>query len=337
MALPHAVEERLRNRKMNPTGPTPKRGHKIFEGTDYPRDWAGFIGQEQAKEQLQAAVASAIHRVTRLDHTLLASGLHGIGKTTLAYIIANKAGVGITSVSGPLSVDEARTVLMCMQDRDILFWDEFHLAVAGNKSRADWLLPFLTDSELMTANGAEKMPNVTVVGATTDGGKLPQTILSRFMVRPKLLAYTEEQAVKIVRNLSDRMGIAIDPDEELPIAKAANHNPRDMRMILTAVRDVAYTGNYNLDKALQWAGVTYDGIDTVGQDILLVLLASTNHTASMESLQAQLGEPGPLKHHEQRLMQKGFLTVTGRGRVLTDEGVERATALLEERHDLTSA
>lgn len=335
MAISPSLEERLRQRRLNPAGPKPRRGEEIFAGTDYPRDFSGFIGQEQAKEQLTANLAHAMHNGVRLDHTLLASGLHGIGKTTLAYILANQARVGITAVSGPLTVQDARSALTAMQDGDILFWDEFHLAVSGNKNRADWLLPLLTDGELMTPHGAEPMPEVTVVAATTDIGKLNNTIISRFMIKPRLVAYTAHEATRIAGNLATRMKVDVDPSDWKAIADAANRNPRDMRMILTAIRDLTYAradGGYDLRKAFEWAGLSYDGLTTVAQEMMLVLLASKNHTASIESIQAQLGEPGPLRHHEQTLLQKGFLTVTGRGRVLTEEGVERANLLIDERN-----
>jgi len=334
MPIPDSVQHRLNGKAKFGTaaGPTPKRGEAIFAGNDFPHEWVDFVGQAEAKEHLFASVLSAHRRMKRLDHTLLESGLHGIGKTTLACIVAYQMGVGITFVSGPVSVDEARAALLNMQDHDILFWDEFHSAVAGSKSRADWLLPFLTDGALVTSKGSEPMPDVTVIGATTDAGRLPQTILSRFMIRPELTNYSENEGVQIVDRLSGRMGVPVDPDELLPIARAANCNPRDMRTILTAVRDVAYTpSGFTLDKALRWAGFSHDGLDRVSRDILLLLLDAKDHTMALETISAHLGEPGPLKHHEQLLLQKGFLTIVGRGRQLTNEGIGRAVQLIEER------
>ncbi len=332
MPINGRLHQRLQAGQLNPAAPKPKFGQEIFAGTDYPQTWDGFIGQEQAIDQLRAAVMSAIVRGTRLDHILLASGLYGIGKTTLAQIVANMADNGFVAVSGPLTVDDARAVLTGMRDGDILFWDEFHLAVAGNRNRADWLLPFLTDHQLLTKSGTEAMPDVTVIAATTDIGKLPQTIISRFMVRPKLESYTEAEGVLIARNLADRMRVNVRSDSAFTrIARASNCNPREMRMILTAVRDLALLGPVDLRKAFEWAGVTYDGLSRECQDIMLVLLGSTKFTASLETIQASLGEPGPLKHHEQTLIQKGYITISGRGRVLTDDGVERAKRLVEER------
>jgi holliday junction DNA helicase RuvB len=337
MPLPPHLEARINaiyvKTNKQPAGPAPKRGEEIFEGTDYPREWDLFVGQEQAKEQLQAAVHSAVARGRRLDHILLASGLHGIGKTTLAMLAAAKAGVGIVQVSGAMSVDEARRVLSGMQDGDVLFWDEIHLAVAGNRNRADWMLPLLTDGVLMTARGAEQMPDITVLGATTDLGKLPQTLISRFMVRPKLVAYTAEEGEDLVFNLGQRMNVWVEPKDRKAVAAAASNNPRDMRMILTAVRDLSYAGTpVDMDKAFEWAGFTRDGLSTVAVDMLLVLLGSPEFTASIDSIHAQLGEPGPLRHHEQALLQRAFITITGRGRQLTDEGRMRAIDAVLERN-----
>lgn len=335
MPIPAAVQARLdqKARLGATTGPKPKRGDDIYTGTatDYPRDWAEFVGQDEAKEQLRASILSSRARGTRLDHTLLGSGLHGVGKTTLAYLIAYQMGVGITPISGPVTVDEARTLLLNMEDGDILFWDEFHSAVTGSKGRANWTLPFLTDGVLLTAQGAEKVPNVTIIAATTDAGRLPQTILSRFMVVPRLTAYSEPEAVCIVDKLSERMGVPVQDDELLPIAKAASHNPRDMRKILTAVRDVAYTpSGYTFDKALRWAGFSHDGLDQVARDMMMLLLDAKDCTMGLDTLSAHLNEPGPLRHSEQLLLQKGYLTIVGRGRKLTDEGILRALGLVEE-------
>lgn len=337
MPLAAPLEERLQKlrEKRSATAAAVKRGPDIFKGTDYPQDWSGFIGQTQAREQLIAQVASARARNVRLDHTLLASGLHGIGKTTIAMLMAGQAGRGLVQVSGALSVSDARDVLLGMTDGDILFWDEIHLAVAGNRNRADWMLPFLTDGTLVTNSGVEQMPDVTVVGATTDVGKLPQTLISRFMVRPTLVGYTPEEGELLVANLSGRMQVPVLARERAAIARAANNNPRDMRMILTAVRDLNYITSgaepIDLDKAFEWAGVSYDGLSTVAQEMLLTLLVAPDHTASIDSIQAQLSEPGPLRHHEQVLLQRGYVTITGRGRCLTDEGVARAIQLNLER------
>jgi holliday junction DNA helicase RuvB len=294
---------------------------------DYPTEWEEFIGQEPAVHQLKIAIESAKRRDARLDHTLLASGAHGIGKTTLAQIAACKMGTGFKSVSGPITVDDGRRVIGKMHDGDILFWDEFHLAVSGNKARADWLLPFLTDAVLLTPTGSVKMPNITVIAATTDVGKLPQTIISRFMLRPRLDMYTDEEARLICAKLAGRMHVHVAPGDYPGICRAANNNPRDMRMVLSSLRDQQVaTGSYDVRLAYEWAGLTEDGLTREAMEIMQVLYFTGSRTMSIEGIQATLSEPGPLRHHEQLLLQRGYVVVTARGRMLTEEGAARVEA-----------
>ena len=321
------LEEYVNGVDLDSSVQEPKRGEAIFEGTDYPRSWDGMIGQTHAKEQLQVQIASSLHRNARLEHCLLASGTHGIGKTTLATLLAYRAGVGIIQTGESLDAVKARRLMRTMRDRDILFIDEVHTLVAGGRNKADWLLPFMTEGRFYTDRGAEDMPAVTIVAATTDVGKLPQTLISRFMVQPALVPYTEEEGALIAANLAGRMKVAgLSVEDHTAIALAADNNPRSMRRILTAVRDLQYAfpdTHPNLAKAFEYAGLSDDGLSIVAREFLLVLLTNDD-LASIESIKAQLGEPGPLKHEEQVLLQRGLVTVTGRGRKLTDSGRRRA-------------
>lgn len=305
------------------------RGEAIFDGVDYPREWTGFIGQPEAKERLIVAVASAKARSTRLDHTLL-SASHGVGKSTLATLIASKMDVGFVQTSGPIPLDKARKILAAMKDRDIWFMDEIHTMVAGGKAKAEWLLPFMVESKLYTESGAVDVPDVTIIGATTDAGMLPQTIIGRFMIKPTLTSYTDTEAAQIAANLALRMSVTLTGAELAPIARAASGNPRDMRSILTAVRDLQYAfpdAPVDLEMAFRWAGFSADGLTKVAQEMLLVLSQQANYTCSIDSLGAMLNEAGPLRHHEQMLLQRGFITITGRGRQLTDSGLARVRQL----------
>lgn len=235
----------------------PKRGDEIFEGTDYPRTWDGFVGQERAKEQLMVQVASAKARGRRIEHTLLASGTPGVGKSTLAAILAYQAGAGIVQVSGDFGLKEALQILPRMRDGDVLWIDEVHLLVSGNRNKADWLLPWMTEGVLYTERGGKKTPDVALVAATTDAGKLPEALLSRFMVQPILTPYSRVEAAAIVRNLAHRMGVEIPGGTDEQIAVAASRSPRTMRRILTAVRDLAYAfpeSHPNLARAFEYAG-----------------------------------------------------------------------------------
>jgi Holliday junction resolvasome RuvABC ATP-dependent DNA helicase subunit len=214
-----------------------------------------------------------------------------------------------------------------MQDRDILFVDEAHTLVLGNKNKADWLLPFMTEGVLYTKRGPQQMPNIAIVAATTDAGKLPDTLLSRFMCEPTIVHYSAEEAALIALNLAERMEVPIAPEDGAAISAAADRNPRAMRKILTAVRDLSYAypeSHPNLERAFRFAGVSPDGLTTVARDMLLVLLQSREFTASIEAIHAHLGEPGPLKHHEKILLQHGYIDVGSRGRSLTERGQDRA-------------
>ena len=327
----------------------PKVGDAIFEGTDYPRRWEDFVGQRTAIDMLRAACFAAEVHDRRLPHILLATGLHGVGKTSLAKLIAASMGVGIVEVSGKISAKEIRAVLKGMEHNDILFIDEIHQLVSGGKANAEWLLHLLQDGVLMTARGPEQMPKVTVVAATTDKQKLPETILSRFPYQPVLEGYTDEEAATIAEGMAAKLGfdnvLLPAPSKETlaAIARAANNGPRDIKGLLTQLRDAATckyamadeAGTYDLTTLYKWAGVTYDGLNTMAQDFLCVLLTASAHSdsgcVSLKNLGSIMGEPGPLEHTEKLLLQKGYITVQPRGRQLTEVGVRRTIDLLAER------
>ncbi|HZJ05461.1 MAG TPA: hypothetical protein VFD59_08335 [Nocardioidaceae bacterium] len=212
-----------------------------------------------------------------------------------------------------------------MENKDVLMIDELQTMRKG-----DWLLPFMTEGRLLTDAGPIACPDITIVGATTDAGVLPQTVLTRFMCKPKLVPYTNAEAALLVQNLALRMNVVVTDVEAPKIARAASGNPRDMRSILTSIRDLQFAlpgTEVDLAKAFSWAGFTHDGLTQLAQDMILVLSQQPNLTASIESLHSLLGEPGPLKHPEQMLLQRGFTTITGRGRQLTNAGVARVREL----------
>lgn len=334
-----ALQQRIRSGAWNArssAGPTPKHGEEIFEG-DYPHSWEELIGQKAAVAQILAAMRSATMRDKRLDHVLLSSGLHGIGKSSIARLIAWGMGVGFMELSGPVSVDEARVVLRSMEDGDVLFYDEIHQAVTGGKSKAEWLLHLLQDGRLLTARGSEQAPDITVIGASTDSGRLPLTILSRFPIKPVIEGYTEDEATLIAGQLAKRMGMGTSvlpmPAKKIlrQVAVAGNASPRDMRSLLIALRDV-YLGmdqGFDMDQARTWVGVTEDGLTKAAQDYLITLLITFEGRAGAATIASALREPGPLAHTEQTLTTKGYVRITPNGRELTEEGTRRTIALLE--------
>lgn len=322
--------------------PVPKVGSAIFDGTDYPTEWSALVGQKRAVAQLRAACLSARVRQKRLDHVLLASGVPGIGKTSLAKLVAADIGTGIVEVAGKIGFEEAQHIISGMASNDVLFIDEIHQMAGGTK--AEWLLHVLQDGVLMGKNGPEQIPDITIIGATTDAQKLPMTILGRFPIKPVLEPYTEDEAATIGTRLAQKVGFGATPFLPIPgpatmvnIARAANCNPREIRMLLIALRDatlsestVAVGSTYDLSVALDWAGYTSDGLSRLAQDYLSVLLVTYDGQAGEKTIANALGEPGPLRHTEQLLIQKGLLSITSSGRQLTEAGVERAALVLKE-------
>jgi Holliday junction DNA helicase RuvB len=325
--------------KMSP--PKPKVGDAIFEGTSYPRTWDGYIGQTKAIVQIRAACYSARARQSNMDHVLIATGHHGIGKTALAKLIAADLGTGLIEIQGSISEDEARLMFAGMEDNDVLFWDEIHLAATRKSS---WLLSVLQDGVLITKRGVETLPKITVIAATTDAQKLPETILSRFKVRPLMEAYTDAEAARIAFGMATRLfdhpGLRIPSLETcVAVAVASNTNPRECDVLLTVLRDAALTGHatadtdgtYDLAMALEWQGTTADGLTRLAQDYLCTLLSVFEGQAGEKTIANALGEPTAPRHTEKLLVSKGLLTITPTGRQITELGVERTVTLLTER------
>lgn len=307
----------------------------------YPDGWDEFIGQETAKRTLQVKIASAKERQVPLSHVLLASGTPGVGKTTLALLVAAALETRMKMVSGAVSLNEARIMLSAMSDGDVLFIDEIHQLVRGSKSNAEWLLHLLQDGVLMGPRGPEPQPLVTVIGASTDAGRLPETILSRFLIQPVIEPYSLDEATRIAIN----MGASLLPedapwpraDDFRAVAVAANHNPRIMSAIIQNMRDLvtvdpeaAFDGmNYDLTEPLRWLGLTFDGLDDTAQRYLTTIMEDFEGQAGGRSMQDRLQEPGGVDATERVLMGKGYIVKTRQGRTLTADGIKRARDLAE--------
>ena len=322
--------------------PGPKRGDALFEGTDYPRRWDDYVGQQEAKNFLRAAAASAKYRNTRMDHVLIASGVAGIGKSALVRLIAKEMDVGLLEVQGTVDIADGIRALMTMQDGDILFWDEIHNAVASGKAKAEWLLSYLQDGVIVTPGGITQVPNVTVIAATTDAQRLPEAILSRFTVKPVLESYSDDEASQIVevvsRNVFTKIGLAAPGEwNRKAIVEAANGNPRTITQLLKILRDSALAAGmtdktvdmYPMDDMYRWSGLTTDGLDRDAQQYMLTLYVAPSFRSGEKAIAQALGQPGGVRHTEKLLIQKGFVRIATNGRELTAEGVERAVDLAE--------
>jgi Holliday junction DNA helicase RuvB len=310
-----------------------------FANGDYPTEWDDFIGQSKAKRQIQLAVDSATIRGKSMDHILIASGTPGIGKTSLALLAAQQMDADINVVSGKIDAGAANMLFADMSDGDVLFIDEAHKMVDGGKKDSEWLLHYLQDGILLGAYRQEWVPKVTVIAATTEVGRLPATVVGRFPVRPQLTAYSEEEGALIALSLARKV---LDGYAELPtmpncdaIAVAGNCNPRSIRQILVTIRDMAVTEmmpfnpvlGYDIDKVLDWHGITADGLDSSMQRYLTTLAKEFNGRVGQRAIEDRLQEPGGLAECERVLVEKHYITKTASGRQITVHGARRATAL----------
>lgn len=312
----------------------------LLDSTEYPKKWGQFIGQEPAKRMLQVAAASARLRREAMDHTLISHGTAGIGKTALASLVANELKRPCRVVSGTLSLVKARMLFSEMSDRDVLLYDEFHQLVDGGKRSGEWMLHYLQDGILPGPLGPEEAPKVTIIAATTDVGRLPETITSRFPLVPPMRDYTVGEAAKIAQVIAARPDV-LGPDmptlgrhEAVAVAEAAHCNPRAIRRLLITLRDVTITkqlplvnGRYNIASLLEWQGVTPDGLDTVAQQYLLSLATEFDGVAGVKALEDRLQQPGGLAPVERVLMDKGLVARTRTGRTLTQAGIQRVMEL----------
>lgn len=304
----------------------------IFGMGPYPRRLTDFVGQTKAKDQLITAMLSAAKRDAPLDHVLLASGYPGIGKTALAKIVAAQLQVGYAEVGGTVTVKDVRPILEAMQPKDVLFIDEIHRMVATGKRNAEWLLQLLWEGTLVLPTGVVEIAPITVIAATTDAQKLPQTILDRFQVVPEIVPYTEAEAVLIAMTTAKRLDIAekLGEAQYHRVAAAADYNPRLIGRLLTTCRDIIIANATHPDpvsQAMDWTGVTPDGLTRIAQDYLM-LLYGYGGLAGQGTLKAALNE-SELALTEKTLIQRGFVAITGQGRELTKLGVSRAEELLE--------
>jgi Holliday junction DNA helicase RuvB len=314
---------------------------KLLSG-DYPDTWDEYVGQARAKRSLMVASHSAAKRGKNLAHTLIYSPLGGSGKTALVQLTIRQMNRRVHTVSGALNLAKARIMFSQVSDGDVIFYDEFHKVMDGGKKNAEWLLHYLENGVLVTPFGEEKVPSVTIMGATTDKGLIPDTILQRLVVI-ELEEYTAAEGAQIVSNLSQKiLAEAVDlptvrKDVAEGIAAAASNQPRMMRKILHAVRDLATVdmieipddGAYDLEEALDMVDVTPDGLTKEAREYLRLLYTEMRGEPAGEAhIKRRMGLVGKgLQMVESLLHGKGLIAFTKQGRMLTGEGIKRTAAL----------
>jgi len=306
--------------------------NELLDITLRPKTLKEFIGQKKIKENIEVFIKAALLRGEPLDHVLFC-GPPGLGKTTLATVIANELGVNIKSTSGPVleRAGDVAAILTNLSDRDILFIDEIHRLP---RMVEEILYPAMEDFNLdiIVGQGPSarsikiNLPRFTLIGATTRTGLITSPLRDRFGVVFRLEFYAPEELKEIVKRSAKILGIPIKEDAALEIARRSRGTPRVANRLLKRIRDFAQVKNketidlFIAKEALFAMDVDDYGLDNMDRKILLIIIEKFNGgPAGIESIAASLREDKDTIEdvYEPYLMQEGFIERTARGRVAT--------------------
>ena len=308
-----------------------------LDNTIRPESIVEYIGQSDVKDNIKVFIEAAKMRNEVLDHVLL-YGPPGLGKTTLAYIIAHELGSNLKTASGP-SIEKSgdlAAILSSLEKGDVLFIDEIHrmprfIEEILYPAMEDFTLDIIVGTEGNTRNIKIDLPPFTLVGATTRAGDLSAPLRDRFGIISKLQYYTVEELTQIIKRTAKVLGVGIEDDAAVELASRSRGTPRIANRLFKRVRDFALVeGDGNIDKdiiniALDRLKVDNMGLDETDHELLLAIIKKFNGgPVGVEAVASAIGEEVTTIEdvYEPYLLQTGLLKRTSRGRVATPKAYE---------------
>ena len=305
---------------------------QLMDNTIRPESIDEYIGQKDVKENIRIFIEAAKMRNEPLDHVLL-YGPPGLGKTTLAFIIAHELGTNIKTASGP-SIEKSgdlAAILSSLEPGDVLFIDEIHrmpryIEEILYPAMEDFSLDIIVGSEGNSHNIKIDLPPFTLVGATTRAGDLSAPLRDRFGITSKLQFYSVDELKEIIKRTARVLGVEIEEEAALELAKRSRGTPRIANRLLKRVRDFALVkGNGIVDlaiteEALERLKVDKMGLDNTDHELLLAIIEKFNGgPVGVEALSSSIGEEVTTIEdvYEPYLLQTGLLKRTSRGRIAT--------------------